>query len=111
MIDWTRVRELKDEIGEEDFAEVVELFLEEVEEVIDRLRVAPEPGRMEEDMHFLKGSALNLGFRQMGALCATAERSAATGQPDVVDVGAVVASFERSRREFLAEHLGTAAAA
>ena len=33
MIDWKRVRELRDEIGEEDFSEVVDLFLEEVEEV------------------------------------------------------------------------------
>ncbi len=27
MIDWTRVEELRDEIGPEDFAEVAELFL------------------------------------------------------------------------------------
>ena len=30
MIDWPRVKELKDEIGAEDFGEVVDLFLEEV---------------------------------------------------------------------------------
>lgn len=42
MINWKRVNELRDEIGPEDFAEVVELFLEEVEQVIDKLREAPD---------------------------------------------------------------------
>ena len=30
MIDWQRVNELRDEVGAEDFEEVVDLFLEEV---------------------------------------------------------------------------------
>ena len=38
MIDWARVSELRDEVGAEDFDEVVELFLEEVEEAIAALR-------------------------------------------------------------------------
>ena len=38
MIDWTRVSELRDEVGAEDFDEVVELFLEEVDEAIKILR-------------------------------------------------------------------------
>ena len=35
MIDWSRVEELRDKIGAEDFDEVVELFLSEVEDRID----------------------------------------------------------------------------
>lgn len=35
MIDWTRVDELRDEIGTDCFDEVVELFIEEVETEID----------------------------------------------------------------------------
>ena len=38
MIDWARVSELRDEVGAEDFDEVVELFLEEVDEAIAALR-------------------------------------------------------------------------
>ena len=34
MIDWNRISTLRDEVGAEDFDEVVELFLDEVEEVI-----------------------------------------------------------------------------
>ena len=35
MIDWTRIKQLRDEIGEEDFPEVVEIFIEEVSKKID----------------------------------------------------------------------------
>ncbi|WP_322867234.1 hypothetical protein U5922_014250 [Aquicoccus sp. G2-2] len=37
MIDWRKVTELRDEIGEEDFAEVVDLFLAEIDEAIGQL--------------------------------------------------------------------------
>ena len=37
MIDWERVSELIDEIGAEDFGEVVELFLDEVDNAIQLL--------------------------------------------------------------------------
>lgn len=97
MIRWERVNELQEEVGAEDFKEVVELFLEEVEEVIDRLRVSPDASRFEEDFHFLKGSALNLGFEALGDLCQIGEK-----QPGLVDVRGVVATYEASKVEFLA---------
>ena len=37
-------------------------FLEEVEEEIAELRTNPAPETLEAKLHFLKGSALNLGF-------------------------------------------------
>lgn len=98
MISWERVNELRSEVGDEDFREVVELFLEEVEEVIARLRDSPEPARVEEDLHFLKGSALNLGFAALGDLCQIGE-----WQPDAVDLVAIVATYEGSKAEFMAE--------
>lgn len=107
MIDWGRVHELQDEVGAEEFAEVVEIFLEEVEEVIGRLRKGTGTAALDEDMHFLKGSALNLGFSQMAGMCAEAERA----NVDNADVAGVIACFERSKTEFMARHLGTAEAA
>ena len=101
MIDWERVADLRAEVGEEDFAEVVELFLEEVEEVVARLRAAPNPARFEDDLHFLKGSALNLGFRSFSGLCQTGEKQAATGQAAAVNIVQVLASYEASKQEFL----------
>jgi len=102
MIDWTRVRELKDEIGEEDFDEVAEMFIAEVDEVIDRLKAAPDPARYEADLHFIKSSALNLGFSDLSALCQTGERQAAGGDTDGVDLGAVFTTYDASKAAFLA---------
>ena len=106
MISWDRVNELRDEVGAEDFKEVVELFLEEVEEVIERLRNNPEPARFEDDFHFLKGGALNLGFRALGDLCQKGEK-----QPDSVAVSSVIDTYEASKAEFLdkTDRLGFAA--
>ena len=102
MIDWERVSELREEVGAEDFGEVVELFLEEVEEVISKLRTAPNPAEYEDDLHFLKGSALNLGFADFGALCQTGEKAAAEGRQAEVDITQVIASYGASKTSFLA---------
>ncbi len=98
MIEWSRVNELREEVGETDFKEVVDLFLEEVSEVLDRLS-GPQ-GDMAENLHFLKGCALSLGFEALAQLCEQCERQAASAAP--VDVGAIVACFEQSRSKFLA---------
>jgi HPt (histidine-containing phosphotransfer) domain-containing protein len=102
MIDWDRVHELRAEIGADEFDEVVELFLEEVEGVVSRLRDAPDPARFEEDLHFLKGSALNLGFADLGRLCQAGESAAAAGRAGSVDLAPVLACYDASRGVFLA---------
>ena len=101
MIDWDRVRELRNEVGASDFEDVVELFLEEVGEVIKRLESDPNPGTLEQDLHFLKGSALSLGFRAFSALCQDGERLSADGEADSVDVGRIVSGFHQSRDQFI----------
>lgn len=65
MIDWTRVKDLHEEVGSRDFEEVVTLFIDEVETALDGLDRAPS----REDLHFLKGSALNLGFTALAEAC------------------------------------------
>lgn len=102
MIDWERVESLRAEIGADDFGEVVTLFLEEVDEVVSRLQATPDPATYEDDLHFLKGSALNLGFSALSDLCHHGERRAASGQADRVDVGAVIRLYQESRGTFLA---------
>mgnify|MGYP002624652506 FL=1 len=105
MIDWQRVDELRDEVGADDFREVVDIFLEEVDEVVNRLRNRPDPAACEAELHFLKGSALNLGFSVLGSICSNGEKLAAEGRADQVDLPAVLICFEESKAEFLA-HLG-----
>jgi HPt (histidine-containing phosphotransfer) domain-containing protein len=102
MIDWDRVEELRSEIGDEGFGEVVELFLEEVESVITRLGSAPDPARFEDDLHFLKGSAWNLGFAAFGARCQEGERKAAAGRGAEIDIAAILACYGASRKQFMA---------
>ncbi|MFW2542858.1 Hpt domain-containing protein [Primorskyibacter sp. 2E107] len=102
MIDWARVAELRDEIGPEDFAEVLELFLSEVENAIVLLEsAAGNPIVTEEQMHFLKGAALNLGFSDLADVCQRGEKAAATGDAHAVPFGAVRTIFENSRAAFL----------
>ena len=74
MIDWARVNELRDEVGEEDFAEIAGLFMAELSETIDDLALMTDPAALRDGYHGLKGSALNLGFSELATLCAAAER-------------------------------------
>ncbi|MEZ5750518.1 MAG: Hpt domain-containing protein [Paracoccaceae bacterium] len=97
MIDWQRVKELKSEMGD-GFDEIVEVFLDEVDEVVARLR-AGDRSSLAADMHFLKGASLNLGFARLADLCGQGESRANAGDP--VDVDAVLACFSASRGEFL----------
>ena len=99
MIDWERVEELRGEFGFDEFCEVVQLFLDEVEESLERLRQPQSEARRAEEFHFLKGSALNLGFAELGRLCAEGEsRCADSGAP--FDTGALVDCYFRSRLAF-----------
>ena len=104
MIDWSRVEELVDEIGAEDFAEVVELFLLEVEGAIAALAEAGgDAVVVEEQMHFLKGAALNLGFEMLAQTCLKGEKAAASGRPDVVGIDEVRRIYAASRSQFESE--------
>ncbi|WP_372837504.1 Hpt domain-containing protein [Phaeovulum sp.] len=100
MIDWERVTELHDEIGEESFAEVVDLFLDEVESILTHLGTCPQS--LGDHLHFLKGSAWNIGFATFGAACQEGERQATAGHAAEVDIAAILSSYERSKMAFFA---------
>lgn len=102
MIDWNRVMELREEVGSDDFIEVAELFISEVDEVLDRLGTGANVATLENDLHFLKGAALNLGFRDFAELCRDGELSAAGSDFGSVDIGAVTACFAASKTDFVA---------
>ena len=73
MLDDARIAELGDEIGPEDFAEVLALFLEEIDEELSRFDIASPPDRVAAQLHALKGSARNIGFSAFADLCEQAE--------------------------------------
>ena len=103
MISWDRVRELRREIGEENFSEVTNLFLEEVEETLNRLQTLPEAVDHESDLHLLKGSAFNLGFQALGALCREGEVSARSRRLGAEDIDRVANVYAASKRQFLSQ--------
>ena len=100
VIDWDRIEVLQQEVGADAFDEIVIVFLDEVDTVIDRLAATPDPGNLHADLHFLKGSGLNLGFAEFAELCRQGEDRAAAG--GAVDVAAIVASYRASRAALLA---------
>lgn len=100
MIDWARVNDLRAEVGHDSFDEIVALFLQETDQVVTRLPSITDPQSMEHDLHFLKGSALNLGFARLAQVCQTGERRAATGSADVA-LDSVISTYHQSRDAFV----------
>lgn len=100
MIDWQQVNALCDDIGAVEFTEVVDLFLVEVDSAIENLTNRPEP-LTEQEMHALKGNALNLGFQDFAGVCRASETLCTQGRPDLVDLARLVQAYQSERREFL----------
>jgi histidine phosphotransfer protein HptB len=101
MIDWARVNDLRDEIGADSFDEVAELFLDEADEAVAQLDGPMTAKVLESALHFLKGAALNLGFRVLAAQCADGERRAAGGSTDV-SLAEIRSCYHASRGAFQA---------
>lgn len=107
MLDWEQIKTLQDQVGAEDFDEIVELFLEETQEIIDRLKASITPNTLEEELHFLKGSALNLGFRALSNLCQVGEAQSAQGNAQEVALDPVITCYETSKEVFLRDMKST----
>lgn len=102
MIDWASVKTLMDEIGEEDFGDVVPLFLEEMDASVEGLAGAKSDGSLPDMLHFLKGSSLNLGFRHFSSMCVEGEAACKRGESDLVDVALLTATYRESRAQLIA---------
>ncbi|MCB1361008.1 MAG: Hpt domain-containing protein [Rhodobacter sp.] len=101
MIDWAQVDELRDDMGDA-FADIVAVFLEEVTEGLAQLDDCNDDGALAAGLHFLKGAALNLGFRDFATLCAEGEHQANAGRGGQVDLAAIRRCHATSREQFLA---------
>lgn len=102
MIDWTRIRDLKHEVGNDDFSEIVDLFFDEVRETLEDIKCAPPEANLEASFHFLKGSAINLGFATFSSLCENAEMATKQGTDIEGLLPAIISSFAQSYDEFTA---------
>lgn len=106
MIDWTRIEALEEEVGADALPEIVAIFLEETDAAVDGLRSiatgaarADPPAGMAARMHFVAGSAGQLGLTRLCALAAGAERAAAGGA--AVDPAPIVEAYDAGRGELL----------
>ncbi|MEL7211231.1 MAG: Hpt domain-containing protein [Pseudomonadota bacterium] len=79
MIDWTRIDDLKEELGDEDFEEVFEIFLDEVQDSVDSLEAAPTGQALEAILHSVKGNAVTVGFSKLAELAGAGEVNAGQG--------------------------------
>lgn len=98
MVNWDRITELKEEVGEEDLAEVLALFCEEVEEALGALSTT-DANSLKGHLHFLKGSALNIGLDQVSALCREAEQSLANDPKSVIATDAIRTAYQSAHAE------------
>ncbi len=96
MINWDRVDELRTEVGEEDFGEVLDMFFDEVTEVLDTLGNGGAEA-IRRDLHFLKGSAMNIGLSEVSTLCRDCEINMAEKPDEGIDLGAIRRAFLASR--------------
>ncbi len=88
MIDWARIDGLRDDFGAEGFADVVAIFTEETGPVVERLATGCSPDPLA-DLHFVKGSAVNMGLTDLVAICRRGEAALAAGLgPDLSDLRA-----------------------
>lgn len=102
MINWDQLRDLWTELGADEFSEVLELFLDEVEGTTLRLS-KDDSDRLSRDMHYLKGSALNLGFTDFAQMCSRNEVLATEGNLDGIDLEELSDLYARSKRHLFAE--------
>lgn len=100
-VDWARVAELKAEFGADGFAEVLNLFLEETDAVAAEIARGLADGLVEQKLHFLKGSALNLGLTDLATLCSDGERLAAAARNGEVDLPSVVETYRKARETLM----------
>ena len=93
MLDLDQLETLQAEIGADGYAEVADLLVCEIADGITALGTQPTGADLSAQFHYLKGSALNLGFRDFAALCAQGEQGE-QGLP--VDTAALQQVFDAS---------------
>ena len=98
MIDWDRIAELQEEVGEDSFIEVIEMFFEEVEDVLSRLD-CKDAEQLKTGLHFLKGAALNIGMSEVSNLCREAEGAAAADNAATADIEGIRIAYDGSKAE------------
>ena len=94
MIDWTRLDELRDDLGAETLVDLVDVFLAESDEIAERMDAAEPAGVLADRFHALKGAAANLGLSHVATLCNAAEDAARSSGAAGGDLGRRIADIK-----------------
>ena len=97
MIDWNRVSELRSEVGEDDFDEVLVMFFDELADVLENLGTGGVEA-IKRDLHMLKGSAINIGLADVSTLCRDCEMALAANPDNAIDLNAIRTAFVVSKK-------------
>ena len=99
MLDLPRIETLRHELGEVVFSEVASDFLMEVDGVMANIGHAGSAASLIEDLHFVRGSAMALGFTALALLCEVVERQAGENSLSV-DLAPLKLVYKMSVRQF-----------
>ena len=100
MINKARIEELREEVGEDGLEEVIELFCEEMEDVLRDLPKVPT-SELAAQLHFLKGSAANIGFDGVSGICQDQEVRLSADPGAAIDFAAIVLAYEAEKSALL----------
>jgi hypothetical protein len=99
LLDSERIADLTEEIGEEGLADVMLMFLDEVEAEISRISLGLDDDAHAKATHFVRSGSVNIGLK---ALADEASRSAEVPAPDRAASGRTMAGLlSRSRSMIL----------
>jgi len=105
MIDQSRLKELEEDFGAEELAEIVDAFIDEAKETLDELRslgTGSDPNAVARHLHFLKGCARNVGATELGNMCEALEAESGDNVPSEI-VEKIAADLDSVRNWFQAE--------
>ncbi|MBD3679756.1 MAG: Hpt domain-containing protein [Rhodobacteraceae bacterium] len=101
MIDWKRIDELRSQVGPDDLPGLLAEFMTEMEQGLAELSLDEPAPKIAANLHFLRGSALNIGLRQLAALCQNYEDAANRGNPPTGAPERLRASYRTAKSALL----------
>jgi len=99
MIDWQRIAQLENDLGADELPELITLFLNEVGGAVSAMDKPTE-----DDLHFLRGSASTLGFRDLARLAGLGEEALRQDGAVVVDCISIRTAFTAESSELLLKY-------
>ncbi len=97
MIEWSRIDELRNMVGDRRFGDITRLFFHEIETELAGLRNGMVDGTLRQHLHSLKGGAASLGFQELSKRCEAAELAASQNQLEDADLKVITQTYQKSR--------------